>query len=300
MAPATDASDLTDLTIIGAGPAALTAAIYATRAGLTVNIFERAAIGGALAEISQIANYPGFDGPGPDLVKVMRAQAETSGAHLAYGECTDIQKISDHFALTIDGESHIARTVLIATGSVPRPLDSDLQSALTVPISYCALCDGDLVKGKNIAVVGGANSAFQESLYLAGLATHVTIISHSAPKACDALKKRIADTPNIDLLQGTEPTADLLSQFEHIFVFIGQYPATAFLKNLSTDANSDLLDAEGYLRTTSATNHATSVDGLFVAGDVRSGALRQVVTAAADGAIAAVEVAEYLEKHKNY
>lgn len=300
MAPATDASGLADLAIIGAGPAALTAAIYATRAGLTVNIFERSAIGGALAEISHIANFPGFDGPGPDLVKVMRAQAETSGAHLAYGECTDIQKTSDHFALTIDGESHVARTVLIATGSAPRPLGPDLQSALTVPISYCALCDGDLVKGKNIAVVGGANSAFQESLYLAGLATHVTIISHSAPKACVALKKRIADTTNIDLLQGTEPTAGLFNQFDHIFVFIGQYPATAFLKNLSASTSSDLFDAEGYLHTTSATNHATSIDGLFVAGDVRSGALRQVVTAAADGAIAAVEVAEYLEKHKNY
>jgi len=302
MALATDATttDLLDLAIIGAGPAALTAAVYTTRAGLSTTVFERATIGGALAEIPHIANFPGFDGSGPDLAKVMRTQAETSGAHLTYGECTDIRQDSAHFVLTIDGEPHSARTVLVATGSEPRPLDPDLQSALTVSVSYCALCDGDLVKGKHVAVIGGANSALQESLYLSSLAETVTIISHSDIKASASLQEQVAATPNIKLRPNTEPTTELLNQFDHLFVFIGKRPATAFLKNLSANANSDIFDSENYLCTTSTTNHAAPVTGLFVAGDVRSGALRQAITAAADGAIAAVEIAEYLKKHKNY
>ena len=293
-------SDLLDLAIIGAGPAALTAAIYAARAGISTTVFERTAIGGALAEISHIANFPGFDGSGPDLAKMMRTQAEASGAHLTYGECSDIRKTSDYFSLRVDGEPRLACTILVATGSEPRPLDPDLQYALTVPVSYCALCDGDLVKGKNVAVIGGANSALQESLYLSELAATVTIISHSAIKASTRLQEQVANVPNIKLRPNTEPTAELLNQFDHLFVFIGKRPATTFLKNLTTNANSDLFDTENYIRTTSVTNHSTPVSGLFVAGDVRSGALRQAITAAADGATAAVEVAEYLKKHKNY
>lgn len=297
MALATDApiTNMLDLAIIGAGPAALTAAIYAARAGLTTTVFERGAVGGALAEISHIANFPGFDGPGPDLAKSMRTQAESSGAHLVYGECTDIHQGTDHFVLTVDGEPQTARTVLVATGSEPLQLDSAIQSSLTVQVSYCALCDGDLIKGKNIAVVGGANSALQEALYLAGLAESVTIISHSAIKASAHLQERVAGTSNIALRPDTEPTAELLNQFDHIFIFIGKRPATTFLKNLSATASSDLLDPQGYIRTISADSHSTPIAGLFVAGDVRSGALRQAITAAADGAAASVEATEYLK-----
>lgn len=300
--------DILDLAIIGAGPAALTAATYAARAGLSTTVFERTAIGGALTEISHIANFPGFDGPGPDLAKAMRSQAEASGASITYGTCTDIRQDTDHFALTIDEEPYLARTVLIATGSEPRHLDPALESVLTVPISYCALCDGVLIKDQRVAVVGGANSAFQEALYLAKLANTVTIISHSAPKADSILQERVAATTNIDFRQDTEPTAELLNQFDHIFVFIGKRPATTFLTHLIAESDSSttsphpnpLFDQQGYLCTITPNSHVTPVAGLFVAGDVRSGALRQAITAAADGATAAVEVAEYLGKHKNY
>ncbi len=298
MAPATDVPttvDMLDLAIIGAGPAALTAAIYAARAGLSTTVFERGTVGGALAEISHIGNFPGFDGPGPDLAKSMRTQAESSGAHLVYGECTDVHQGTNHFVLTVDGELHSARAILVATGSEPLQLDSAIQSALTVPVSYCALCDGDLIKGKRIAVVGGANSALQEALYLSGLAESVTIISHSAIKASASLQERVANTPNIEILADTEPTAELFNQFDHIFVYIGKRPATTFLKNLSTDAETSLFDSQGYLHTISAGSHSTPIKGLFVAGDVRSGALRQAITAAADGAAAAVEATEYLK-----
>lgn len=296
MAPATNL----DLAIIGAGPAALTAATYASRAGLTTTVFERAAVGGALTEISHIGNFPGFDGPGPDLAKAMRTQAESFGARFAYGECADLRKDADNFILTVDGEPHTARAVIVATGSEPLQLDSSLQSALTTPVSYCALCDGDLVKDKRVAVIGGANSAFQEALYLANIAATVTIISHSDVKASAILKERVSATPNIDLRLNTEPTAELLNQFDHLFVFIGKRPATTFLENLATATESPLFDDQGYLCTATADHHSTPVPGLFVAGDVRSGALRQAITAAADGAAASVEVAEYLKKHKNY
>ena len=177
-----------DLAIIGSGPAALSAALYAARAGLRVSVFERANIGGALCEIAQISNYPGFTGPGRDLAATMPRQAETAGVTIAYGECTAIRPLepsansansaapaSDttaaqpaapaRFELTIDGEPVRARTVLLATGSEPRPLPF----TLATPVSYCALCDADLAKGQDIAVVGGGNSAGQESLGLAPL-----------------------------------------------------------------------------------------------------------------------------------
>lgn len=284
-----------DLAIIGAGPAALTAATYAARAGLKTTVFERGTVGGALAEISHIGNFPGFDGPGPELAKSMRSQAESFGAQFTYGECTYIEQSPAGFTLTIDGESYSARAVLVATGSEPRPLDPAITQSVTKPISYCALCDGDLVKGQNIAVVGGANSALQEALYLAGLAAKVTIISHSEIKSDASLKNRVAATPNIEILPATEPTADLLNQFDHIFVYIGKRPATTFLQPLTAVAHSQLFDDQGYLCTISPSRHATPVEGLFVAGDVRSGALRQAITAAADGAAAAVEVSEYLK-----
>ena len=161
-ASATTSTTVLDLAIIGSGPAALSAALYAARAGLRVSVFERANIGGALCEIAQISNYPGFTGPGRDLAAMMRRQAEAAGVTIAYGECTAIRPlepsaasaapasddtsaqpaisatlVSDatpaRFELTIDGEPVRARTVLLATGSEPRPLPF----ALTVPVSYC-------------------------------------------------------------------------------------------------------------------------------------------------------------------
>lgn len=286
-----------DLAIIGSGPAALSAALYAARAGLRVSVFERANIGGALCEIAQISNYPGFTGPGRDLAATMRRQAESAGVTIAYGECTAIRSLEPsansaapaRFELTIDGEPVRARTVLLATGSEPRPLPF----ALTTPVSYCALCDADLAKGQDIAVVGGGNSAVQESLALAPLVKSLTLITHSALKAEPHLITQLRALRSVTIREHLEPTPDLLNTFARVFVFIGKRPATACVADLAA-STPDFYDAAGYVRGGHGSAHQTAIPGLYVAGDLRSDALRQVVTATGDGAAAAVEISQSL------
>lgn len=304
-----------DLVILGSGPAALTAALYAARAGLKVKVFERAKIGGALTEISHIANFPGFVGSGKELAEKIRAQAEEAGAETDYGECTRVWRRTHEFSLTVDEEELRAKAVIVATGSEPRPLDFTIQP----PVSYCALCDGDLVKGRHIAVVGGGNSAVQESLYLANLAQHVTLITHSRVKSDHHLQTRLKAADNIEVKEMTEPTPELLNIFEYVFVFIGKRPATSCLAELdqSTLSLTPLLDASGYIvtgqvsasepdstsepspaeNTQNPSNlaHQTVIPGLFAAGDVRANAIRQAITAAGDGAAAAIEAIEWLK-----
>lgn len=310
-APVSAATSTTvlDLAIIGSGPAALSAALYAARAGLRVSVFERANIGGALCEIAQISNYPGFTGPGRDLAATMRRQAETAGVTIAYGECTAIRSLepaalsaapaSDttaaqpaapaRFELTIDGEPVRARAVLLATGSEPRPLPF----TLATPVSYCALCDADLAKGQDIAVVGGGNSAVQESLGLAPLVKSLTLITHSALKAEPHLITQLRALPNVTIREHLEPTPDLLNTFARVFVFIGKRPATTCVADLAA-STPDFYDAAGYVRGGHGSAHQTAIPGLYVAGDLRSDALRQVVTATGDGAAAAVEISQSL------
>lgn len=286
-----------DLAIIGSGPAALSAALYAARAGLRVSVFERANIGGALCEIAQISNYPGFTGPGRDLAATMRRQAETAGVTIAYGECTAIRSLEPsansaapaRFELTIDDEPVRARAVLLATGSEPRPLPF----ALATPVSYCALCDADLAKGQDIAVVGGGNSAVQESLGLAPLVKSLTLITHSALKAEPHLITQLRALRSVTIREHLEPTPDLLNTFARVFVFIGKRPATTCVADLAA-STPDFYDAAGYVRGGHGSAHQTAIPGLYVAGDLRSDALRQVVTAAADGAAAAVEISQSL------
>lgn len=315
---ATTSPAVLDLAIIGSGPAALSAALYAARAGLRVSVFERANIGGALCEIAQISNYPGFTGPGRDLAAAMRRQAESAGVTIAYGECTAIHSLAPsansaasasdatpahpaapanpasgaspaRFELTIDGEPVRARTVLLATGSEPRPLPF----TLATPVSYCALCDADLAKGQDIAVVGGGNSAVQESLGLAPLVKSLTLITHSALKAEPHLITQLRALPNVTIREHLEPTPDLLNTFARVFVFIGKRPATTCVADLAA-STPDFYDAAGYVRGGHGSAHQTAIPGLYVAGDLRSDALRQVVTATGDGAAAAVEISQSL------
>lgn len=303
-----------NLVIIGGGPAALTAGLYAARAGLATQIFERANIGGLLGEISQLDNYPGFEGAGADLATVMRRQAEAAGVQIQYGECTTVRPLSDGdaaslaspasstpnasltssasapgsgFELIIDGVAVRAGAVLVATGASPKPLPFPVAP----PVSYCALCDGVLAKNRNVVVVGGANAAVQESLYLSRLAQTVTIITHSKLKADAILQSQLAATANITVIEEQEPTPDFLNQFDYVFVFIGRQPATGFLGALASEYQ--LLDSKGYVLTK---NYMTAIPGLFAAGDVRAGSLRQVVTAAGDGANAATAISAWLTR----
>lgn len=272
-----------DLAIVGSGPAALTAAIYASRSGYKTEVIEKAKIGGALTEISKLENYPGFVGTGSELASQLRSQAELSGAKISYGEVKKVTKQDKTFQLEVDDETVQAKAVLIATGSEPIKLGFELD----VPVSYCAFCDGPLYKDKNIAVVGGANSAIQESLYLADIAKTVHVYSHSNFRAEQCLIKKAESQSNIVLHENIEPTAAELNQYDGVFVFIGKRPATTFLPK-------ELLDEKGYII---ADDNISSLEGLFAAGDVRKGTMKQAVSATADGAYATVKIIEYL---KNY
>lgn len=306
-----------DLAIIGGGPAALSAALYAARAGLNVQVYENADFGGILPNIAQLDNYPGFSGAGKELADIMRSQASAAGAKLSFGECTAVElaPLGDNnqddaysagpislergggladagFRLTIDGDSVLARTVLIATGSHPK----QLSFTPAAPVSYCALCDGPLVKGKHIAVIGGANSAVQEALYLAALAKDVAIITHSQMKADAELMDRLHQTSNIRVIEHLEPTSENLAEFDHIFVYIGKRPSTGCLEPLAQ--GYAILSHDSYVLSdvnNSQYPHQTVIPGLFAAGDVRDGAIKQVITAAADGAAAAIEITNLLK-----
>lgn len=321
-----------DTAIIGGGPAALTAALYLARAGRTVKVFERRAFGGELNQTAKIANYPGYDGSGGDLAEKFRQQAQEAGAELAYGECTGIKPFgaqsktaANGFELEIDGEPVCARTVLVATGSAPKTLGFEI----TPPVSYCALCDGDFAKGKHVAVVGGGNAAAQEALYLAPLVHDLDLITHSALKADAVLQREIERQAHITVREHLEPVPELLNTYDYVFVFIGKRPSTECLHGLEVQTLAskktklwqlevtkelELLDDDGFIvtgaakrvvalgRTTSqllrraATPHETTIAGLFAAGDVRSGMLRQVVAATGDGATAATEINEFLRQ----
>lgn len=267
-----------DLAIIGSGPAALTAALYAARAGLKTEVFEKNRFGGALPDISHLANFPGFDGEGKDLGEKLVAQAKSAGAKISYGTCTSLSP------LIIDDEKIEAKAILIATGSAPRTLEVETTS----PVSYCVLCDGTLYKEKNVCIVGGGNSAIGEAVHLAKIAKSVTIISHSCLKAQPALIAELKSFENVKILEDTEPTSELLDSFDGVFVLIGKCPATSFVPK-------DLLDNSGFIKTDD--NFMTKTPGIFAAGDVRSGSIKQAVTAAAEGASAALAIADFLTKN---
>ena len=185
--------------------------------------------------------------------------------------------------LDIDGETILARAVLVATGSEPTKLDLDTSK----PVSYCALCDAPLYKGKNILVIGGGNSAVGEATYLADIAKHVTLINRSPLRAEPSLQSALRAKPNVEIHENTNPTPDLLGQADGIFVFIGKQPASSFMPPAT-------LGTDGYIKTDD--NFMTVVPGLFAAGDVREGAVRQAITASAEGAAAAISVSNYLKK----
>ena len=272
-----------DLAIIGSGPAALSAAIYAARSNLRVVVFEKAKIGGALTEIAKIRNFPGYSGSGAELAKKMEEQCKGFGVKIEYGEAEKIEKQSDgSFIVMIDGEPVSARAVIVATGSEPKKLDI---SGIEKPVSYCAICDGALYKDKHVAVIGGGNSAIQESIHLAHIAKDVKIFVRSKITAQPNIVDHLAWEPVV-IKEDAVLSAEELNKFDAIFVYIGKKPATDFL-------DASILSDDGYIMTE---NYETKIPGLFAAGDVREGSIKQAITASADGAAAALAAVDFLSK----
>lgn len=294
-----------DILIIGSGPAGLTAAIYAARARLSATVLEKDFMGsGAIAVTEQVDNYPGLSGiSGYDLGEKFRAHAESAGAKIKTAEAVEIKNVGNGFAVkTKDGEILEAKTVIYAAGTSYRRLEIPGDKLLGV--SYCATCDGAFYEGKNVAVIGGGDTALTDALYLAKIAEKVYLVHRRDRfRGNSGLVEKVKNTSNIELVLCAKPERIvgeknvrelLLDQqgqvnvlnVDGVFVAIGAVPNTQILRGLVE------LDENGYI--IAEESGRTSREGFFAAGDVRSKVFRQVVTAAADGACCVNSVEEYL------
>jgi thioredoxin reductase (NADPH) len=303
------------LLIIGAGPAGYTAAIYAARAGLAPVVIAGMQPGGQLTITTDVENYPGFAEAvqGPWLMEQMRAQAEHVGARIAYDLVTKVDLSRRPFRAECDsGDAYLAEALIIATGAQARWLGVPGEKELSgFGVSACATCDGFFFRGKDVAVIGGGNSAVEEALYLSNLARHVTLVHRrDSLRAERILQQRLFARPNVTILWnhvteamlGTEaprPVARALLlrdarsgerrelPVEGVFVAIGHDPATALFRGqLAMDEAGYLVVAPGSTR--------TSLEGVFAAGDVADKVYRQAVTAAGTGCMAALDAEKYL------
>ncbi len=301
-----------EVIIIGAGPAALTAAIYTTREDIETLLFERAVVGGLAAVTDKIDNYPGFpDGvEGLKLADDLRKQAERFGAVIELGEVTGLHDEGTYKRLETTSGDMRAKVVLIATGSDYKKIGVPGEKEYYARgVHYCATCDGAFYRDKRLVVVGGGNSAVQETIFLTRFATHIDLLVRSTIKASDVLQRELEEfvkqgkvTVHLDTttdeIIGEEKfvtkvigtTKGQKTEFitDGVFVFVGLEPNSQFLK--STPVR---LDEIGFVITDA--HLQTDMSGVFAAGDIRSGATMQIASAAGEGATAALKIREYLE-----
>ena len=298
-----------DVVIIGGGPAGYTAALYAARAGLSALVVEKFSAGGQMTETMQIDNYPGFDEgvDGFTLGAKMQAGAERFGAETVNSEVLSVELAATPKKIVLDtGEEIYAKSVIIATGAVHKHLGvADEETLIGRGVGYCAACDGMLYRGKTVAVVGGGNSAAADALLLSKICKKVYLIHRrDALRAERVYHEPLMNAENVEfiwdsavsdyIVDGRIVGANIRNlksgeerelRFDGLFVSIGRKPATELFGELD-------LDGTGYIIADETTK--TAIPGVFAAGDVRTKALRQVVTAASDGAVAAHFAEEYL------
>jgi len=301
---------LWDLVIIGGGPAGLTAGLYAARYKLDVLLLEKAIVsGGQLTSTQWVENYPGFPEPvlGARLAADMEAQARLFGLKIVTETVKSVSLAGPVKEVVTDYAGYKAKTVLIATGSSPRKLGLPNEADYSGRgVSYCATCDGPFYPDKTVAVVGGGNSAFEESLFIAKYAAKIYIIHRRDSFSADPiLQERVKAEPRIELITNTQVTAlnfgteaprsislkntqtgaESQLEVDGIFVFVGNLPNTSLFE-------SQLDLEQGYIVTDR--HYRTSLEGVWAVGDVQAGALRQVATAVGDGAGAAYNINKYL------
>jgi len=307
-------SDLYDFAIIGAGAAGLAAAQYGARANLKTIVIEEIAPGGQALLIDNLENYPGILEPinGYDLAERMRAQAEQFGSAFFDGSVASVKKEGGRFLIETNAGTIESLTVLIATGAKHRMLEiSGEEAFIGKGVSYCATCDGPFFKGKRMLVVGGGDAACDEATYLSKLSNDIVMIHRRDRfRAQRALGQRVLANPSIEVrfntvakeikgdskvrtvvLENTETHEQAEESFDAVFVFIGSIPQTQFLRDTDIE-----LDETGYIITDCGMQ--SSLPGLFAAGDVRATPFRQIITAAADGAIAAHAAANYIDEQR--
>lgn len=301
---------MTDVFIIGAGTAGLSAAIYAVRAGKSVIVAESGTYGGQIINTPDIENYPGIAHiSGYEFATSLYSQAADLGVRVIFEKVLEIAG-DGPFHITTDRQNYEAKTIIIATGAKNRHLGLENEERLTGRgISFCATCDGMFFKGKDVAVNGGGNTALADALYLAGICRHVTLIhrrdAFRGDKAdldklnkCDnvtfMLDSNVTSLHGKDHLECIDVTNVKTGQIVQVpvsalFVAIGQEPDNQAFKNLIE------LDEKGYIK--AGADCKTSHPGIYAAGDCRTTSLRQLTTAAADGAIAATAACTYIDRN---
>jgi len=298
-----------DLLIIGSGPAGMTAGIYAKRANLNVAIFEKNAPGGQLVNYKEIENYTGYKKlDGFQLALNMFDHVQDIGVEVIFDEVSKVEVEGNVKKVVTNNETYETKAVIIATGNVPRRLGVEGEDELAMNgISWCAICDGPIYKDRKVVVVGGGNSAVEEASYLTTLASHVTIVQNlddltADYKAQEVLKK----AKNVDFhfgslvkkflkgengLKGVVITnkdgKEIEIEADGVFEYVGMYPVTDMVKDLGITTDYGYIVANDKME--------TKIPGVFASGDVIDKQIRQVITAASDGAIAAQNVLRYLE-----
>ena len=299
-----------DILIVGGGPAGLTAALYAARAGKSVAVCEKGSVGGQIVFSPLVENYPGIAHiSGEDLAALLSAQVEALGVTIRYEEVTAVAKTAEGFDVTAGEEIISARAVILATGVAHKGLGLPGEEDLVgCGLSYCAVCDGAFCAGQDVAVIGGGDTALQDAIFLASLCRSVKLIHRrDAFRAEQRLVRKAADLPNVRFLYDTVATEYLTEEgsvtglmlrnvktgavygerFGGVFLAVGQKPENDFVKGLVA------MTPDGYLY--SDETALTGISGIFAAGDCRTKEVRQLTTAVSDGACAALAACRYLD-----
>lgn len=302
-----------DVIMVGAGPAALSAAIYTTREDIDTLLFERGVPGGLAAVTDMVDNYPGFpEGiEGLTLATNLQQQAERFGAVIEFGEVLKIHDEGDWKRLETTSGDMRAKAVLIATGSEYKKLGVPGEETYYARgVHYCATCDGAFYRDKRLVVVGGGNSAVQEAIFLTRFATHIDLLVRSTIKASDVLQHElekyveqgkitvhlgtttdeiVGEDNKVIKVVGTQEGKKVEFPTDGVFVFVGLSPNSEFVRDQLELDDIGLIKADD--------NLMTSMQGVFIAGDIRHGATMQIASAAGEGATAALKIREYLEGH---
>lgn len=306
------ATDIRDVVMIGAGPSALAASVYTTREDIDTVLYEKAVVGGMAAITDKVDNYPGFSEgiEGMRLAGQLQAQAERFGAQIELGEVSEIRDEGDHKVVVVDGQDVKAKAVLIATGSDYKKTGVPGEAEyFGRGVHYCATCDGAFYREKRLAVIGGGNSALQETIFLTRFADHIDLLVRSKISASDVLEKELqkyVDEGKVTVHLGTS-TKEIIAtdgkissvrvddngeektiNVDGVFVFVGLLPNTGFLKDSAIE-----LDELGLIKTDASLQ--TTMKGVYASGDVRSGATLQIASAVGEGATAALNIREYLD-----
>jgi thioredoxin reductase (NADPH) len=311
-------NNIYDVIIIGSGPAGLSAAIYSARARLKTLILERSKVGGQIVITDEVANYPGSvqHATGPSLIARMEEQVESFGAERKKDNIKEVDFSGKIKKLKGEKEEYCAKAIIIATGANPRQIGCPGENELIGKgVSYCATCDADFFQDLEVFVVGGGDSAIEEAIYLTKFARKVTIVHRRDElRAAKSIQEKAFKNPKIEIkwnsviteIKGDgivqsvvfkdTKTGELSEYFADeedgtfgIFVFVGYLPTNGMFKGMVDMSES------GYIVTNDKME--TNIDGVFAAGDIREKPLRQVVTAVADGAIAAVQAEKYIENN---